>query len=389
MTAYLDNNATTRPLPEVIDAVRAALSDHWHNPSSVHRPGQAARHAVELARADLARLLNAKPAEIVFTSGASESVALAIRGSLRPAHATPRTIVTTPIEHECARETISDLERCGVARCVTLPIGPDGAVKPEDAARLISPETALVSVMWANNETGVIQPVQAIGRLCRDRGIPFHTDAAQVAGRLPIDLSDANDWCDLLSLSAHKFHGPKGVGALWIRRGITIVPQNPGTQEKSRRGGTENVPGILGMGVAATIAHEWIENANDAARIAALRDRFENELTRLVPGARINAHHSPRLFNTTSIAFPGLEAEALLLLLSERAVCASAGAACSSGSLDPSPVLLAMGLEEPVAHGTLRFSLSRLTTEAEIEHALGVIPLCVTRLRDSATSVRA
>jgi cysteine desulfurase len=389
---YLDNNATTMPLPAVVDAVNRALTQTWHNPSSIHRPGQTARHGVELARAGVSRLIGAKPGEIVFTSGATESIAMAIRGTLA-ANPSKRTVVTSSIEHEAVRETLSDLVRRHGITVRTLRVGLSGVVDQRDLTELLDDSVALVSVMWANNETGAMQPTRDLAPICRDHGVILHCDATQAVGRVPIDLGAA-PLCDLMSFSGHKMHGPKGIGALWVRSNapglarVALVPQTPGTQEKERRGGTENTPGIMGFAAACEAAAEWLENPENPGRIAGLRDRFEAEILARVPGAIVNAKGSPRLWNTTNIAFPKLEAEALLLLLSERGVCASAGAACSSGSLDPSPVLLAMGVPETLAHGSLRFSLSRFTTQAEIDEAIDVIPACVERLRASATSVR-
>ncbi|MFM9957563.1 MAG: cysteine desulfurase family protein [Phycisphaerales bacterium] len=400
MPVYLDNNATTQPLPRVVEAMDDALRQTWANPSSVHRAGQAARHAVELSRASVARLIGVAPAEVVFTSGATESINLAIRGVLAAASAgqgkrsvpSKPVVVSTPIEHEAVRELLAELSRRGVVEVRTAPVGRDGAVSASEVAALIDDAVALVNVMWANNETGVMQPVEEIGAICRDRGVIFHVDGTQVIGKRAIDVARGGPRgapvCDLLSFSAHKFHGPKGAGALWVRRGVRLVPQQPGVQERERRAGTENVPAIVGMGEAADAAADWLKTHENTAQIIALRDRLEGGVLERVPGAKVNGAGAARLDNTTNIAFPKLEAEALLLLLSERGVYASAGAACSSGSLDPSPVLLAMGIPSEEAHGSLRFSLSRLTTDAEIDEALGVIPSCVERLRASATSVR-
>lgn len=406
MPVYLDNNATTQPLPEVAEAVGACLRQTWANPSSVHRAGQAARHAVELARASVARLIGAAPGEVVFTSGATESINLAIRGVVASAgkgnggSSGRAVVVTTPIEHEAVRELLGELSRRGLVEVRTAPVGRSGAVEPEAIASMMDGGVALVNVMWVNNETGVIQPVEEVGSICREHGAIFHVDGTQAVGKMPVDVACGGAGgmpvCDLMSISAHKFHGPKGVGALWVRRGVRLMPQMPGVQERERRGGTENVPAIVGMGVASDAAAEWLGKPENSAKTAALRDRFEAGVLARVPGARVNARGESargvgvmgRVVNTTNIAFPKLEAEALLLLLSERGVLASAGAACSSGSLDPSPVLLAMGIPAEEAHGSLRFSLSRLTTEGEIDEALEVIPACVERLRASASSVR-
>ncbi len=392
MSIYLDNNASTRPLAQVVAAVNEALTRAWHNPSSVHRAGQEARQRVELARQSVARLVNASPKEIVFTSGATESIGLAIRGVLSALPPKKRTIVTSPLEHEAVRDLAKAMAEQGHAQVKMVPVLRSGVVDVSALPGLIDETVGIVSIQWANNETGAVQPVAEIGRICRERKVVFHSDATQWVGKMPVDVKTAP--ADLLSFSAHKFHGPKGVGALWIRRGIGLVPQIRGVQEQERRGGTENVPGIVGMGAAAEAAMAWLEDPAQRDAVAALRDRFERGVLGAVPEATVNGPtghaqdaHAVRLWNTTNIAFPKLEAEALLLLLSERSVCASAGAACSSGSLDPSPVLLAMGVPRERAHGSLRFSLSRETTAEEIDKAIGVIAACVARLKSSATSV--
>ncbi|MBM4099270.1 MAG: cysteine desulfurase [Planctomycetes bacterium] len=392
MRAYLDSNATTQPLPEVVAAMTDALVRGWGNPSSVHRAGIDARHAVELARESVARLVGAQPREVVFTSGGTESAWLAIAGTLdamggagRPA-ALPPVLVTMRTEHSAVREACEALEARGRVRVAWVPPAADGVI---DLAALDAAlaehdgAVALVSVMGANNETGVLQPLQSIGERCRARGVRFHCDATQWVGRMPTAL--ANLPVDLATVSSHKFHGPKGVGALWVRAGVRVRAQVVGgPQEREQRGGTENVPGIVGMGAAADAAAAWVADAAGRERGAALRDAFERAVCAAVPDAVVNGAGAARLWNTTNIGFPGLEAEALLLLLSERGVAASAGAACSSGSLDPSPVLLAMGVEPRVAHGSLRFSLSRLTTDEEMRVAADEVPACVARLRRSA-----
>ena len=384
MRAYLDCNATTQPLPEVVSAVTAALVDGWGNPSSVHRAGIDARHAVELARESVARLLGVRSSEVVFTGGGTESASLAIAGTL-DALGGPRTIVSMRTEHSAVREACEALEARGRARVAWVPPAPGGVI---DLAALDAAldshgdDVALVSVMGANNETGVLQPLQAVGERCRARGVRFHCDATQWVGRMPTSL--ANLPVDLVTVSAHKFHGPKGVGALWVRTGVRVAPQVVGgPQERDRRGGTENVPGIVGMGAAAEAAIAWLADPAHREVGAARRDRLERAILAAVPEAVVNGAAASRLWNTTNIGFPGLEAEAILLLLSERGVMASAGAACSSGSLDPSPVLLAMGVPPRVAHGSIRLSLSRLTTDDEVAHAGEVIPACIARLRRS------
>ena len=385
MRAYLDCNATTRPLPEVVAAMAGALEHGWGNPSSMHRAGIDARHSVELARESVARLLGAQPREVVFTGGGTESASLAIAGTL-DALAGPRTLVTMRTEHSAVREACEALEARGRARVAWVPAGADGVIDLgalDAALDAHAGDVALVSVMGANNETGVLQPVHSIGERCRARGVRFHCDATQWVGRMPTAV--ANLPVDLVTASAHKFHGPKGVGVLWVRGGVRVLPQViGGPQERDRRGGTENVAGIVGTGVAADAAVAWLADPAGRDRGAAMRDDFERAVLAAVPDAVVNGGSAQRLWNTTNIGFPGLEAEALLLLLSERGVAASAGAACSSGSLDPSPVLLAMGVPPRVAHGSVRFSIARTTTVEELRIAAEEVAACVARLRRSA-----
>jgi cysteine desulfurase len=403
--AYLDNNATTQPTPEVVAAVVDSLSNRWHNPSSTHRPGQAARAAVELARRDLAELLGVRARELVLPSGGTESIDLAFRGTLgafrtRSRDAGPARLITSKVEHAAVRDVAADLEQSGAATVEYLPLDRQGRVDVETLRALLHDPSfgfTLVSVQWANNETGVVQPVEAVHATCAEHGAIFHCDAVQWVGRLPVTADPAPASgdampahrhartglppCDLLTFSAHKFHGPKGVGGLWIRQGVKVRPVLGGTQELGRRGGTENVPGIVGAGVAAVQAREWLEDAADRARLAAMRDAFERDVLEACPGSVVNGAGASRLWNTTNIAFPRLEAEAILMGLSELGLCASAGAACSSGSLDPSPVLLAMGVPEPLAHGSIRFSLSRFTTREELDQAVKAVVTVVGRLR--------
>ena len=387
---YLDSNATTAPAPEVIEAVARAMRDAWGNPSSVHRAGGEAKRVVELARESVARLIGCQEREIVFTSGGTEGANLAIRGSLEHAAATDqrrRVLVTTRFEHSAVRELAQQLEKRGT-EVVWLPGASGMAGTPDlDALEALlalrADEIALVSLMWANNETGAITDISRAGAICREAGVRFHTDATQWVGKMPTDLAALQ--VDLASFAAHKFHGPKGVGALYVRRNVRLTPQTfGGPQERERRGGTENVPAIAGMGVAADLARAWLAG-DGAVRGAALRDRFEQAVGQMTGGV-IHALHAPRLWNTTNIGFPRLEAEAILLLLSERGLFASAGAACSSGSLDPSPVLLAMGIAPEVAHGSIRFSLSRDTTEAEIDEAAMRVNTGIGKLRSSTSA---
>lgn len=373
---YLDNNATTRPSAAVVAAVHSALTEYWQNPSSIHRPGQAARQQVELARRDAAELLGVSAREVTFTSGGTESIHLAIRGVA--ATVSKPVVVSTRVEHSAVRDVLEDFSRQGV-EVRWAPVDAAGVVDVERLGPLLEGAT-LASIQWANNETGAVQPIEQIYALCRARAVTFHCDSTQWIGKEPAPSSLP---CDLLTFSPHKFHGPKGVGVLWARRGVGIRPVVGGSQELGRRGGTENVPGIAGAGVACREARAFLADPTARERLGALRDRFERVVLAALPDAVVNAATAKRLWNTTNIAFPRLEAEAILLLLSERGVCASAGAACSSGSLDPSPVLLAMGVPPELAHGSVRFSLSRETTGAEVEEAAAIVIDCLRRLRGS------
>ncbi len=400
-TVYLDNNATTKPADEVVEAVRQVQAELWANPSSVHRFGQLARHKLELARASVAALIGAQPRQIVFTSGGTESNNLAIQDVLGSGgqDASDGVLITSRVEHSAVREPAEEFGKVGTT--VWLPVGAGGVIDPQAVADALeqhadAPGPILVSVQWANNETGVIQQVRQIAQAIDDARqrsadrrpgrarVTLHVDACQAVGKLPVDVLAAG--VDLLTLSSHKLHGPKGVGALYVRGGLRIRRQmHGGPQELQRRGGTENTAGIIGLGVAAELAQEFLADRARIERLTALRDHFEQSVLQAVPGSLVNAPPGPgaggeRLWNTSNVAFPGLESEAILMGLSENRVCASAGAACSSGSLDPSPVLLAMGVPEPAAHGSVRFSLSRLTQADEIDRAVEVIPLVVRRL---------
>lgn len=416
--AYLDNNATTRPADEVVGAMAEALCVTWHNPSSIHRPGQVARQKVELARKEAALLIGARPRSIVFTGTGTEALDLAIRGVLTATG--KKALITTPIEHGALLGLATSLGQHGGIDVRMASLTGEGVVDPDSIGRLIDDSVGLVSVQWANNETGAVHPIDAIGSICRRRGVTFHCDGTQWVGKMPVEVEEkaksekqqsengevergpkddggAEAWggsgkfMDVLTFSAHKFHGPKGVGMLYARAGVALRPVIHGEQELGRRGGTENVPGIVGAGVAARLAREWVADESKRKRVAELRSRLERGILAAAPGARVNgpADERKRLWNTASIGFPRLEADALLLLLSERGVCASAGSACSSGSLEPSPVLLAMGIPEEFAHGTIRFSLSRETTEAEVDRAVKIVGECVARLRQSMVGQRA
>lgn len=384
---YLDNNSTTKPCVEATEAVRYALDEAWANPSSVHRAGQGVRHVVERARADVARLIGARAREVVFTSGGTEAIHLAIRGVVGASTGAgvggeAPTIISTGVEHAAVRTLLESLAADGVIRLMLASVNGEGLVEMTALERLVEAHSpVLVSVQWANNETGAIQPVERVYEACRKHGALLHCDAVQWVGKMPV----ASLPCDLMSMSAHKFHGPTGVGALWVRPGVRVAPMMPGTQEVGKRGGTENVPGILGMGAAARAALAWLSDDGERERLAGVRDRFERAVLDGVPGACVNGpmRGEERLWNTSSIAFPGMEAEGLLMLLSERGVCASAGAACSSGSLEPSPVLLAMGLDEARVRGSIRFSLSRETTEEEVDAAARTVIACACAMRET------
>jgi cysteine desulfurase len=379
VNAYLDNNATTRPLPEVVSAVCECLEHCWANPSSVHRPGQAARARVEQARRAVADLIHAGQREIVFCSGGTESCQLAIRGALEQAEKDApggdhrRVLVTSGVEHPAVREQARGYAECGKAEVRWLPLGPGGVIDVDKARGLFDESVAVVSVQWANNETGAIQPVFELAAMARAAGAIMHVDGTQWVGRMDTDVRTVP--FDLLTFSAHKFHGPKGVGALWIRRGVKLCKLTHGSQELGRRGGTENVPGIVGLGEAAKGAAAWLADPAHRTRIAGLRDRLERTVLERIEGACVNGPCDPerRLWNTTNLAIPGADAEIMLLTLAEMGVCVSAGSACSSGSLEPSPVLCAMGLDRKTAAGSLRISLSRYTTESEVEAAIEAI----------------
>jgi len=384
---YLDNNATTRPEPAVVEAMQAALSDYWANPSSIHRPGQQARQQIELARKDVGALIGARPRDIIFTSGGTEGANLAVFGSIMALEGRD-IIVTVRTEHSAVRQAADRYDASKQGRTIWLNMSPDGVVNLDHLRTVLgehADRTAVVSVMWANNETGIIQPVEAIGTLCREHGVRYHVDGVQWVGKMPTNVGEMS--IDLLSFAGHKYHGPKGAGGLYIRSGTALEPfVIGGSHERDLRGGTENVPGIVGLGVASRLSREWLET-NERERLATLRDRFERTICETIDDTIVNGGGAPRVWNTSNIGFARLESEAMLLLMSERGVSASAGSACSSGSLDPSPVLLAMGVDEAYAHGSVRFSLCRHTTDAEIDRALDVIPGVVERLRRSMASV--
>jgi cysteine desulfurase len=378
MRVYLDNNATTPVDREVLDAMLPYFGQDFGNASSIHSVGQQARGAVERARESVAALLGAKPAEIVFTSGGTEADNLAIFGVVAAVEAAKKHVITTQIEHHAVLNTCQALERQGVAVSY-LPVGRDGVVNPDEVRRALRPETVLITVMHANNELGTIQPIEEIGRIAAEADVWFHTDAVQSAGKLPLDAGKLG--ADLLSISAHKIYGPKGVGALFVRAGTPLEPQfHGGHHERDRRPGTENVPGIAGLGKAAELARARL--SADAQRLAKLRDRLEEGLLGAVPQIRVNGSRSLRVPNTANLTISYAEGESLVIALDLKGVACSTGAACSSGAVEPSHVLTAVGLPPEDARASIRFSLGRCNTAEEVEFALGVIPGVVEHLRD-------
>jgi cysteine desulfurase len=372
---YLDNNATTKPSPEVVEAMLPFLTEFYGNPSSTHRFGQRSRQAIDEAKGQVAKLIGCAESALLFTGGGTEAVNTAVRG-IFAARAPRKRIVISSVEHSATRELCMQMGKEG-AEIVEIPVDSGGALDLEALTSAITEDTALVSIMWANNETGVLFEPAKISAICKARRVPFHCDGTQAVGKIPVDVMEIG--VDAMSLASHKFHGPKGVGALFMRRGLRVRPLLiGGPQEKGRRGGTENVPGIVGMGRAAELA---IEALPQAPRIAAMRDRLESSILSSIPDSSVNGRTDLRLPNTTNIGFARLEAEAILILLSEQGICASAGAACASGSLEPSHVLRAMKIDPKVAHGAIRFSLSRYTTDAEIDQVLRVLPGLINKLR--------
>jgi cysteine desulfurase len=375
---YLDHNATTPPFPAVIDRMTAVLGEEFGNPSSVHHFGQQAKAAVDDARTEVANLIGADPSEVLFTSGGTEGDNIAIRGAAEALEQTGKKhLVASAIEHEAVLNTLKALARRGW-RTTLLPVDQSGIVSPVTLREALADDTALVSIMHANNEIGTIQPISDLAGVAHERGALFHTDAVQSAGKIPVDVKKLG--VDMLSLSAHKFYGPKGVGALWIRRGLRVLPLlTGGRQERSRRAGTENVPGIVGMGVAARMAASKMRE--EGARLAALRDRLEGGILRAVPGTVVNGSAESRVPNTTNISFDRIEAESLLIALDLEGIAVSTGSACSSGTLEPSHVLKAMGFSAHRTQNSIRFSLGTLNSEAEIDRVIAVLPGIVEKLR--------
>jgi len=385
MRIYFDHNATTPVHPDVADVMGRVLREHYGNASSVHRLGQEAKAVLDEARTSVATLIGAEPSELVFTSGGTEADNLAIRGVAEALEPTGRRhLIATAIEHEAVLVTLKALARRGW-RTTLLPVGLTGIVEPGALEDALTDDTAVVSVMHANNELGTVQPVAELARLAHARGALFHTDAVQSIGKLRVDARELG--VDLLALSAHKFNGPKGAGALWIRRGTRLTPiLTGGKHERTRRAGTENVPAIAGLGAAARLA--MAKGAAEGERVAVLRDRLEEGILARVPGTVVNGAREPRVPNTTNISFERVEAESLLIALDLEGIAVSTGAACSSGTLEPSHVLRAMGLPTHRAQNSIRFSLGAGNTEEEVDYLLEKLPNAVDKLR-SLTARRA
>jgi len=375
---YLDHNATTPPAPAVIDAVARASADVFGNPSSIHAAGQLARRELDEARSEVAALIGADPGEIVFTSGGTEADNLALRGVAEASEGRKRRrLLVGAVEHEAVINTARALGKRGWPVTV-VPVDARGVVTREALAPLLDEEVALVSVMLANNETGVVQPVRELAALARARGALFHTDAVQAVAKVAVDVKALG--VDLLTLTGHKFAGPKGAGALWVRRGTSMTsPVTGGRQERGRRAGTENVPAVVGLGVAARLARE--SGVTAATRVGALRDRLEAGILARVPRAAVNGAGAERVPNTSNISFDGVEAESLLIALDLEGIQVSTGSACSSGTLEPSHVLRAMGLPPSRVQASLRFSLGPTNTEEEIDRVLSILPEVVDRIR--------
>lgn len=374
---YLDNNSTTPVLPEVLEAMLPCFTECFGNPSSIHGCGRRTLAYVKEARRQVAELLGCQASEIVFTSGGTEGDNLALKGILnRGDH-----LIVSAIEHSAILMACTWLEKqgCEVTR---VGVNGNGQVEPDSIRRALKPNTRLISVMIANNETGVLQPVEEIGRIAAEADVWFHTDAVQAAGKIPISVNQIG--CDLLTLSAHKFHGPQGVGALFVRAGTPLRSQlHGGHQEKRRRPGTENVAGIAGLGRACALAQSGCVNGS-IEQIAKLRDRLESALTSLVPGTRINGRGAPRVANTTNILFANVSGDALVLALDELGIAASRGSACSAGAADPSSVLIAMGLNGQQSRSSVRFSLGKQNTPEEIDITIAACPGAVDRLREKS-----
>ena len=374
---YVDNNATTQVSPEVLEEMLPYFNEFYGNPSSMHTFGGKVEHKITEARARIASLLGASPEEIIFTSCGTESDSTAIR-SVTLSNPDKKHILTSRVEHPAVKNHYEYLSKNGY-RVTFVPVDRKGRLDLDYLYENLSEDTALVSTMWANNESGVIFPIEEISKVVREKGIVFHTDAVQAVGKFPIDLKAID--IDMLPLSGHKLHGPKGVGALYVRRGTKYTPfMSGGHQEKGRRGGTENVASIIGLGKACELAAAYLSDNNN--HVEQLRDKLENEILKRVPNTIINGDRNHRLPNTTSIAFEYVEGESILLMMDEFGICASSGSACTSGSLEPSHVLRAMGVPFTAAHGSVRFSLSKYNTEEEIDFIIEKLPPIIERLRE-------
>src|SRR5580692_7179056 len=372
---YLDNNATTPVLPEVFEAMRPYFGEHFGNASSIHHHGQETRAAVERARDSVASLLGCRAAEVVFTSGGTEGDNLAIAGLTGAGD----HVITSSVEHHAVLHACKHIEETG-CDVTYVPVDGRGLVDPNDVRRSLRSNTKLISIMMANNETGVLQPVEEIGRVAAEAEVYFHTDGVQAAGKVPIDVQRIT--CDLLSISGHKMHAPQGVGALYVRKGTILRPMlYGGSHERSRRAGTENVPGIVALGKAAEIAKEALDRG-DLTQMAAMRDRLQERILSQVETIGVNGEGAPRVPNTTNIHFDCIEGEALVIALDLKGLAVSTGAACSSGAIEPSHVLTAMGQRPEQARGSIRFSLGKQNSGEDVEFALSLVPQTVARLRD-------
>jgi cysteine desulfurase len=378
MTVYADNAATTKTSPKAIEAMVSCMENTYGNPSSLHTPGQEAAVVLENAREQIASLLGASPKEIYFTSGGSEADNQAIRSAAyNGARKGKKHIISTAFEHHAVLHTLKKLEQEGF-EVTLLDVHSNGVVTPEDLEAAIRPDTALVTIMYVNNEIGTVQPIRELGAICREKKIPFHTDAVQAVGHIPVNVVEDN--IDMLSLSAHKFHGPRGAGVLYVKRGIPLTNLiEGGAQERGKRAGTENLPAIVGMAVAMQDAIDHMEERSK--KTIALRDRLIAGLS-TIPHSVVNGDKVHRCPGTVNMCFEGIEGESLLLLLDQKGICASSGSACTSGSLDPSHVLLSIGLPVEVAHGSLRLSISDENTEEQIDYIIESVPQVVERLRD-------
>ena len=376
-TVYVDNNATTKVAPEVVEAMMPFFSEYYGNPSSMHFFGGQVARQVNEAREKVADLLGAEPSEIVFTSCGTESDNAAILGTL-DSYLEKRQIITTRVEHPAVGNVTTYLTRKGY-HVTELSVDREGRMDLDELKESITDQTAIVSTMHANNETGVIFPIEKIGEIVKEKGVPFHTDAVQAVGKIPIHLKKST--IDMLSLSGHKLHAPKGIGVLYIRKGTKFSPfLIGGHQEKGRRGGTENVPYIIGLGKACELAKKHMEDEN--TRVRALRDYLEKKILEKIPSTLVNGDSLHRLPNTVSVSFEYVEGESILLLLSDLGICASSGSACTSGSLEPSHVLRAMGVPFTAAHGSIRFSLSIYNTKEEMDYIIEHLPPIIQKLRD-------